>query len=122
MRILAALVLCLTMTTAARAQHGVRGRIAELLSFGSCGAPLCLDNSVNATNGHGLHFIPDIIARNGAIVDFLADAIAANASNLPLAASGSSAGSRCAPPRRSAPSSANVRRRWAAAASSWAPT
>jgi hypothetical protein len=91
MRILAALVLCLTMTTAARAQHGVRGRIAELLSFGSCGAPLCLDNSVNATNGHGLHFIPDIIARNGAIVDFLADAIAANASNLPLAATGSGA-------------------------------
>jgi len=88
--LVAGVVVCLIATTPAMAQHrGVRGRIAELLSFGSCGEPLCLDNSVNATNGHGRHFIPDIIARNGAIVDFLADAIAANASNLPLSATGS---------------------------------
>jgi hypothetical protein len=88
--LMAGLVLCLTTALPAVAQHGgVRSRIAELLSFGSCGEPLCLDNSVNATNGHGRHFIPDIIARNGAIVDFLADAIAANASNLPLSATGS---------------------------------
>lgn len=88
--LMAGLLCCLTMTAPALAQHrGVRGRIAELLSFGSCGEPLCLDNSVNATNGHGRHFIPDIIARNGAIVDFLADAIAANAANLPLSATGS---------------------------------
>ncbi len=87
--LLAGLVLCLGTASPADGQRGVRGRLAELLSFGSCGSPLCLDNSVNATNGHGLHFIPDIIARNGAIVDFLADAIAANASNLPLSATGS---------------------------------
>ncbi|HJU73708.1 MAG TPA: hypothetical protein VJ717_08165 [Gemmatimonadaceae bacterium] len=87
--LMAVLSLCLGAASYAEAQRGVRGRIAELLSFGSCGAPLCLDNSVNATNGHGLHFIPDITARNGAIVDFLADAIAANASNLPLSATGS---------------------------------
>jgi len=89
--LMAALVLCLCAVLPAQggAQRGVRGRIAELLSFGSCGAPLCLDNSVNATNGHGLHFIPTITASNGALVDFLADAIAANASNLPLAATGS---------------------------------
>lgn len=88
--ILAAAALTLAAAAQAEAQpRGVRGRISELLSFGSCGAPLCLDNSVNATNGHGMHFIPDIIARNGAIVDFLADAIAANASNLPLSATGS---------------------------------
>ncbi|MGH7696497.1 MAG: hypothetical protein ACRENH_16035 [Gemmatimonadaceae bacterium] len=88
--LVAGVVVCLIATNPAGAQHrGVRGRIAELLSFGSCGEPLCLDNSVNATNGHGRHFIPDIIARNGAIVDFLADAIAANASNLPLSATGS---------------------------------
>jgi hypothetical protein len=87
--LLAGALTCLLATTSVQAQRGVRGRIAELLSFGSCGAPLCLDNSVNATNGHGMHFIPDIIAHNGAIVDFLADAIAANASNLPLSATGS---------------------------------
>ncbi len=88
--LMAGVVVCLSAATPAAAQHqGVRGRIAELLSFGSCGEPLCLDNSVNATNGHGRHFIPDIIARNGAIVDFLADAIAANASNVPLSATGS---------------------------------
>ncbi|MGQ0642868.1 MAG: transporter, partial [Gemmatimonadaceae bacterium] len=87
--LMAGVLLSLGMADHADAQRGVRGRIAELLSFGSCGEPLCLDNSVNATNGHGRHFIPDIIARNGAIVDFLADAIAANASNLPLSATGS---------------------------------
>ena len=82
--------LCLvaSMANTASAQ-GMRDRIRELFSFGECGRPLCLDNSVNATNGHGDHFIPDLIARNGAILGFLADAIAANASNLPLSASAS---------------------------------
>jgi hypothetical protein len=89
--LMAVLFLCLGTAAPLMAQRGVRGRIAELLSFGSCGEPLCLDNSVNATNGHGRHFIPDIIASNGAIVDFLAEAIAANASNLPLSATGSGA-------------------------------
>jgi hypothetical protein len=84
------LFLCVAVTTSAAAQR-LRDRIAELFSFGSCGAPLCLDNSVNATNGHGNHFLPDIIASNGAILGFLGDAIAANASNLPLSATSSGA-------------------------------
>jgi hypothetical protein len=66
--------------------NGLRDRIRELFSFGECGRPLCLDNSVNATNGHGNHFVPDIIANNGAILAFLTDAIAASAANLPLSA------------------------------------
>ena len=66
--------------------NGLRDRIRELFSFGQCGRPLCLDNSVNATNGHGNHFVPDIIANNGAILAFLTDAIAASAANLPLSA------------------------------------
>jgi hypothetical protein len=66
--------------------NGLRDRIRELFSFGECGRPLCLDNSVNATNGHGDHFVPDIIANNGAILAFLTDAIAASAANLPLSA------------------------------------
>ncbi|HEX9564945.1 MAG TPA: hypothetical protein VF981_13270 [Gemmatimonadaceae bacterium] len=86
-------VLCLYQgtATAAAAQGGLRDRIRELFSFGSCGSPLCLDNSVNATNGHGNHFLPDIIASNGAILGFLGDAIATNASNLPLSATSSGA-------------------------------
>ena len=69
--------------------NGLRDRIRELFSFGTCGRPLCLDNSVNATNGHGDHFIPDIAANNGAILAFLTDAIAASAANLPLSATNS---------------------------------
>jgi len=82
--------LCLVATIGSTANaQGMRDRLRELFSFGECGRPLCLDNSVNATNGHGDHFIPDLIARNGAILGFLADAIAANASNFPLSASAS---------------------------------
>lgn len=77
--------------TPLQAQSPLRDRIRDLFSFGSCGKPLCLDNSVNATNGHGDHFLTDIIANNGAILGFLSDAIAANASNLPLSASSSGA-------------------------------
>lgn len=75
-----------TTTPAATASGGLRDHLRELFSFGECGRPLCLDNSVNATNGHGAHFIPDIAANNGAIIAFLTDAIAASAANLPLAA------------------------------------
>jgi len=67
----------------------LRDRIRDLFSFGSCSQPLCLDNSVNATNGHGDHFLPDLAAGNGAILGFLDAAIGANASNIPLSASSS---------------------------------
>jgi len=73
-------------TTPTTASEGLRDRIRELFSFGTCGRPLCLDNSINATNGHGDHFVPDIQANNGAILAFLTDAIAASAANLPLSA------------------------------------
>jgi hypothetical protein len=69
----------------------LRDRIRDLFSFGTCGQPLCLDNSVNATNGHGAHFLPDLAASNGAILGFLDAAIGSNASNIPLAASSSGA-------------------------------
>jgi hypothetical protein len=44
---------------------------------------------VNATNGHGSHFLPDLAAGNGAILGFLDAAIGSNASNVPLSASSS---------------------------------
>jgi hypothetical protein len=84
--------LCLLAATGSAASaQGMRDRIRELFSFGECGRPLCLDNSVNATNGHGDHFLPDVIANNGAILGFLTDAIAASAGNLPLSATASGA-------------------------------
>ncbi len=67
----------------------LRDRLTDLFRFGTCGKPLCLDNSVNATNGHGDHFLPDLAANNGAMINFLNNAISATASNFPLAASGS---------------------------------
>ncbi|MGQ0703510.1 MAG: transporter [Gemmatimonadales bacterium] len=67
----------------------LRDRLQDLFRFGTCGKPLCLDNSVNATNGHGNHFLPDLAASNGALISFLNDAIAATAANYPLPASGS---------------------------------
>lgn len=88
--LMAGLSLVAILPPGAHAQ-GMRDRIRELFSFGQCGQPLCLDNSVNATNGHGNHFVPDIIANNGAILGFLGDAIAANASTVPLSATASGA-------------------------------
>jgi len=86
--------LCVALSSSLQAQSAgghthLRDRIRDLFSFGSCGKPLCLDNSVNATNGHGDHFLPDLAAGNGAILGFLDAAIGANASNIPLSASSS---------------------------------
>lgn len=72
----------------ARAQH-LRDRVIDLFSFGNCGHPLCLDGSVNAANGHGDHFIPDVIANNSAVIGFLTTAIGSSASSIPLSASSS---------------------------------
>lgn len=71
--------------------HGQRlkDRILDLFSFGSCGAPLCLDGSVNAANGHGNHFLPDVIAGNAAMIGFLTDAIGTSSSSIPLGSSSS---------------------------------
>jgi len=84
---------CLVVASSLSAQSlthiHLRDRIQDLFSFGSCGKPLCLDNSVNATNGHGSHFLPDLAAGNGAILGFLDAAIGSNASNVPLSASSS---------------------------------
>ncbi len=77
-------------TSLLHGQHPrLRDRLNDLFSFGTCGRPLCLDNSVNATNGHGDHFLPDLAASNGALITFLNDAISATVSNFPLPASGS---------------------------------
>ena len=84
------LLLCLAASPlAAQRQPPLRDRLQQLFSFGNCGAPLCLDGSVSAANGHGDHFLPGVAAGNATIIGFLSDAIGLNAANLPLSASGS---------------------------------
>src|ERR1051325_11658331 len=82
------LLLLASAPLSAQARH-LRDRIPELFSFGNCGQPLCLDGSVSAANGHGDHFLPDVVAGNATIIGFLTHAIGLNASNLPLSASSS---------------------------------
>jgi hypothetical protein len=74
--------------TSAQAQH-LRDRVLDLFRFGECGHPLCLDGSVNAANGHGDHFIPDVIATNGSLIGFLTSAIGTSIGSIPLSASSS---------------------------------
>lgn len=85
--VLALVLLCL-MARPAAAQN-MREKIAELLTFGSCGEPLCLDLD-GQTSVHGAHFIPAVTTGAGTIQTFLNDAIALNASNFPI--SGTSGG------------------------------
>ena len=87
--VLASLLLCLA-APAVHAQTDMREKIAELLTFGVCGQPLCLDLDGQSGNIHGNHFIPSVTNGAGTIQGFLNDAIALNASNFPI--SGTSGG------------------------------
>lgn len=81
--------LAIMLCASPAAGQTLRDRISELFTFGTCGRPLCLDGSVNAANGHGNHFIPDVIAGNAAVIGFITDAIGTSASSFPLSASSS---------------------------------
>ncbi len=85
--VLALVLLCLSFQPVAA--QNMRDKIAELLTFGSCGEPLCLDLDGQNTV-HGDHFIPSVTTGAGTIQTFLNDAIALNASNFPI--SGTSGG------------------------------
>jgi len=87
-RLLLLCVLLLVRPGPLEAQH-LRDRLQDLFTFGTCGRPLCLDGSVSVANGHGDHFIPDLIAGNAAVIGFLTDAIAANVASVPITASAS---------------------------------
>lgn len=82
------LLLGLTVATPAAGQR-LRDRIKELFTFGTCGRELCLDGSVNAANGHGDHFLPELIAGNSSLIGFLSTAIGSAAASTPLGATGS---------------------------------
>jgi hypothetical protein len=80
-------LLLLSLATPAAGQT-LRDRLGELFTFGSCGKTLCLDGSVTAANGHGAHFLPDLIAGNASLIGFLTEAIGASIASTPVAASG----------------------------------
>jgi hypothetical protein len=76
------------VATPVRAQR-LKDRVLDLFRFGDCGNPLCLDGSVNAANGHGDHYLPDVIATNSSVFGFLTAAIGTSAGSIPLSASSS---------------------------------
>lgn len=86
--VMGCLLLCSAAAPPAAAQR-LRDRVNELFTFGTCGRELCLDGSVNAANGHGDHFLPELIAGNSSLIGFFSTAIGTAASSTPLSATGS---------------------------------
>jgi len=82
-----ALGVMLSCATSSLEGQTLRNRLTDLFTFGNCGKVLCLDGSVSAANGHGEHFLPDLIAGNSSLIGFLTDAIGATIASTPLAAS-----------------------------------
>ena len=77
------------MLAAAPALHpqGLRSRLSELFTFGSCGEPLCLD----VGNGHGDHFLPAVAAGQISVIGFVTEAVAKSAASIPISATSSGA-------------------------------
>lgn len=67
--------------------QGLRDRLFDLFTFGSCGQPLCLD----LANAHGNHFLPAVDAGNATVIGFVTEAVARSASNIPVSATSSGA-------------------------------
>ena len=67
--------------------QGLRDRLADLFTFGTCGQPLCLD----LNNAHGNHFLPAAAAGNATVIGFVSQALGKSASNLPVSATSSGA-------------------------------
>jgi hypothetical protein len=80
------LLLTLAAAPALQAQ-GLRDRLSDLFTFGTCGQPLCLDLG----NSHGNHFLPAATAGNTTVIGFITEALGKSASNLPISATSSGA-------------------------------
>ena len=79
-------LLLLTAAPVVQAQ-GLRDRLADLFTFGSCGQPLCLD----LNNAHGNHFLPAVTAGNATVIGFVTEAMAKSAASIPISATSSGA-------------------------------
>lgn len=83
--ILSALLL-VAYAPATQAQ-GLRDRLSDLFTFGTCGQPLCLD----LANAHGNHFLPAVDAGNATVLGFVTQAMSKSASSIPISATSSGA-------------------------------
>lgn len=68
------------------AAQGIRDKVRDLFSFGSCGEPLCLPGLVQEGNVHGRHYIPAAEASGQLVLDFLTTAIGNALTNVPISA------------------------------------
>lgn len=76
----------LAAAPALRAQ-GLRDRLTDLFTFGTCGQPLCLD----LTNAHGDHYLPAVTQGNQTVIGFVTESIAKSVSSTPVSATSSGA-------------------------------
>lgn len=75
-----------TATVEAQAPK-LRDRLGALLTFGTCGEPLCLD----LDNLHGSHYVPGIAQGNSTVIAVVNQALAKSASSVPIGATSSGA-------------------------------
>lgn len=83
-RAIPALVVAATLSSAPLGAQHLQDEIGQLFSFGTCGAPLCLEG---ALLGHGSHFVPATVAGSGSMISFVTNAIGTAVGELPLSAS-----------------------------------
>ncbi len=83
-RAIPALVVAATLSSAPLGAQNLQDEIGQLFSFGTCGAPLCLEG---ALLGHGNHFVPATVAGTGSMISFVTNAIGTAVGELPLSAS-----------------------------------
>jgi hypothetical protein len=76
----------LTAQNTTHTNDHLRDRILGLFSFGDCGAPLCLNSSVNTLTIHGSHYIPATQASAADLIGFLGNAIGLAVSSVPISA------------------------------------
>lgn len=80
-------VLAIIATAPGLHAQGLRDRLTDLFTFGTCGQPLCLD----LTNQHGDHFLPAVTAGNQTVIGFVTEAIAGSVANTPISSTSSGA-------------------------------
>lgn len=86
-RVLAVSVVACLMSAPALEAQGLRDRMTDLFTFGTCGQPLCLDLG----NGHGNHFLPAVAAGQTSVIGFVTEAVAQSAASIPISATSSGA-------------------------------
>ena len=82
-----ALLLVAVLAAAPLQAQGLRSRLQDLFTFGTCGQPLCLDLG----NTHGAHFLESVAEGNKTVIGFVTSAISKSAANTPVSSTSSGA-------------------------------